>query len=141
MNIFRHLVCVDINRGIREFQAEKNAVLVDVRSREEYDRKHIENSRSLPLSDLDRAAEQVLSEKDVPVYVYAYGGEHSAKAASRWGCRRSFSAWNVGGTLQAPAIHSSEVSTDAPTPAMSRRLLRWISSVFEEVQSDRTMTS
>lgn len=83
MNIFRHLVCVDINRGIREFQAEKNAVLVDVRSREEYDRKHIENSRSLPLSDLDRAAEQVLPEKDVPVYVYAYGGEHSAKAASR----------------------------------------------------------
>ncbi len=82
MNIFRHLVCVDINRGIREYQAEQNAVLVDVRSREEYDRKHIENSLSLPLSDLT-LAEKVLPQKDMPVYVYAYGGEHSAKAASR----------------------------------------------------------
>ena len=82
MSILRHLVCVDINRGIREYQADQNAVLVDVRSREEYDRKHIENSRSLPLSDLDRAAE-VLPEKDAPVYVYAYGGEQSAKAAAR----------------------------------------------------------
>ena len=40
MNIFHHLFCVDINRGIREYQADENAVLVDVRSREEYDRKH-----------------------------------------------------------------------------------------------------
>ena len=46
MNIFRNLVCVDINRGIREFQAAEGAVLLDVRSREEYDRKHIEIGRA-----------------------------------------------------------------------------------------------
>ena len=81
MNIFKNLVCVDINRGIREYQAAEGAVLLDVRSREEYDRKHIEHSLSLPMGELDRA-DQVIPGPDTPVYLYAYGGEQSAKAAS-----------------------------------------------------------
>ena len=82
MNIFRNLVCVDINRGVREFRAAEGAVLLDVRSREEYGRKHIEDSLSLPLDQLDRAGEVVPS-PDTPVYVYAYGGAQSARAAAR----------------------------------------------------------
>ena len=82
MNFFKNLVCVDINRGIREFRVTEGAVLLDVRSRAEYDRKHIEGSLSLPLKDLDRAAE-VIPGPDTPVYLYAYGGEHSARAAAR----------------------------------------------------------
>lgn len=96
MNIFRNLVCVDINRGIREFQAAEGAVLLDVRSREEYDRKHIEHSLSLPLDALDRAAE-VIPAPDTPVYIYAYGGEHGAKAASRLEKMGYRNVHNIGG--------------------------------------------
>ncbi len=82
MSVFSHLFCIDINRGVRNYQDTPGALLLDVRSREEYERKHIEDSLSLPLSELDRAGEIVPS-PDTPLYVYAYGGETSAKAASR----------------------------------------------------------
>ena len=82
MSVFQYLFCTDINRGVREYQATPGAVLLDVRSREEYVRRHIEESVSLPLSELDRAGELV-PDRDTPLYVYAYGGESSARAASR----------------------------------------------------------
>ena len=96
MNIFKNLVCVDINRGIREYQAAEGAVLLDVRSRKEYDRKHIEHSLSLPLDELDRAAE-VIPSPDTPVYIYAYGGEQSARAASRLEKMGYRNVRNIGG--------------------------------------------
>ena len=96
MNIFRNLVCVDINRGIREFQAAEGAVLLDVRSREEYDRKHIEPSCSLPLKELGRAG-SVIPDTDTPVYIYAYGGEQSARAAARLEKMGYRNVHNIGG--------------------------------------------
>ena len=96
MNIFRNLVCVDINRGIREFQAAEGAVLLDVRSREEYDRKHIEHSCSLPLKELDRAG-SVIPDTETPVYIYAYGGEQSARAAARLEKMGYRNVRNIGG--------------------------------------------
>ena len=96
MNIFKNLVCVDINRGIREFQAAEGAVLLDVRSREEYERKHIEHSRSLPLEELDQA-DEVIPDPDTPVYIYAYGGEHSAKAAAKLEKMGYRNVHNIGG--------------------------------------------
>ena len=70
MGILSHLFCIDINRGVRNYQATPGAVLLDVRSRESYARKRIPESRNLP--DLS-----------VPLFVYAYGGETSARAVSR----------------------------------------------------------
>ena len=96
MNIFKNLVCVDINRGIREFQAAEGAVLLDVRSRAEYDRKHIEHSLSLPLEKLDHASD-VIPALDTPVYIYAYGGEQSARAASRLEKMGYRNVRNIGG--------------------------------------------
>ena len=82
MSVLQYLFCTDINRGVREYRADPGAVLLDVRSREEYDRRHIEESVSLPLSELDRAPER-FPDRTVPLYVYAYGGETSARAVSR----------------------------------------------------------
>ena len=41
MGILSHLFCIDINRGVRNYQATPGAVLLDVRSRESYARKRI----------------------------------------------------------------------------------------------------
>ena len=82
MGILSHLFCIDINRGVRNYQATPGAVLLDVRSRESYARKRIPESRNLPLEELSRAKE-VLPDLSVPLFVYAYGGETSARAVSR----------------------------------------------------------
>ena len=103
MSVFQYLFCTDINRGVREYQATPGAVLLDVRSREEYVRRHIEESVSLPLSELDRAGELV-PDRDTPLYVYAYGGESSARAASRKSGRPP---WGENGMLERPATRRS----------------------------------
>ena len=82
MGILSHLFCIDINRGVRTYQATPGAVLLDVRSRESYARKRIPESRNLPLEELSQAKE-VLPDLSVPLFVYAYGGETSARAVSR----------------------------------------------------------
>ena len=60
MGILSHLFCIDINRGVRNYQATPGAVLLDVRSRESYARKRIPESRNLPLEELSRAKEVLL---------------------------------------------------------------------------------
>ncbi len=82
MSVLRYLFCIDINMGLRSYQASPGAVLLDVRDRREYDRKHIEGSLSLPLSEIHRAGE-VIPSQDTPVYLYAYGGETSFRAAEK----------------------------------------------------------
>ena len=54
MGIFNHLFCVDINRGVRNFQDTPGAVLLDVRAPQLYARRHIPGSRNLPFPQLDR---------------------------------------------------------------------------------------
>ena len=57
MGIFNHLFCVDINRGVRNFQDTPGAVLLDVRAPQLYARRHIPGSRNLPFAQLDQVGE------------------------------------------------------------------------------------
>ena len=43
----------DINQGVKEFTATPGAVLLDVRTSEEYRDGHIPGSRNVPLQDID----------------------------------------------------------------------------------------
>ena len=60
---------------------EENAVLLDVRTNEEYADGHIEGSINLPICEIDRAG-IVIAKKDVPVYVYCRSGKRSKRAAA-----------------------------------------------------------
>ena len=53
MSIFNIFARKDINEGVRSFRENKDAVLLDVRTREEYASGHIEGSRNLPLDEID----------------------------------------------------------------------------------------
>ena len=46
MSIFNIFARKDINEGVRNFRESKNAILLDVRTREEYASGHIEGSRN-----------------------------------------------------------------------------------------------
>ena len=81
MKFFNLFVRKDINEGIERYLKEENAVLLDVRTNEEYAAGHIEGSIHLPVGEIDRAG-TVIADKDVPVYVYCRSGKRSERAAA-----------------------------------------------------------
>ncbi|MFR2157031.1 MAG: rhodanese-like domain-containing protein [Evtepia gabavorous] len=121
MGILSHLFCIDINRGVRNYQATPGAVLLDVRSRESYARKRIPESRNLPLEELSRAKE-VLPDLSVPLFVYAYGGETSARAVSRLKDMGYTQVHDIGGLKSAAAPTGIMAPPRAPagSPPLAR---------------------
>ena len=71
----------DINRGVKEYGNTPDAVLLDVRTEEEYREGHIPGSRNVPLHELDDAL-HVIGNRSTPVFVYCYSGARSRRAAS-----------------------------------------------------------
>lgn len=69
----------DINQGVQEWKATHGAVLLDVRSREEYRERHIEGSVNLPLNELERIS-QTVPNKSTPIFVHCLSGARSANA-------------------------------------------------------------
>ena len=70
----------DVNRGVKEFQRTSGAVLLDVRTPEEYRSGHIPGSRNIPLQTIDRVS-AVAENKDTSLYVYCQSGARSRQAA------------------------------------------------------------
>ena len=68
----------DINEGLKEYQAEPRAVLLDAREADEYASGHIKGSRNLPLSQFMKA-ESMFTDKSLPIYVYCHSGGRSKR--------------------------------------------------------------
>ena len=78
MGIFDLLNGPDINEGLREYQAEPRAVLLDAREADEYASGHIKGSRNLPLSQFMKV-ESMFTDKSLPIYVYCHSGGRSKR--------------------------------------------------------------
>ena len=86
----------DINQGIEEYNNAKGAILLDVRTPEEYRQGHIPNSKNIPLQIIDKVA-AVVKNRDTELYVYCHSGARSSQATAllqRMGYRR---VNNIGG--------------------------------------------
>lgn len=81
MGFFDFLKHPDINQGIREYQASPGAILLDVRTAQEYQEGHIPNSRNVPLQQIDKVG-SVAENKAAPLFVYCYSGARSSQACS-----------------------------------------------------------
>ena len=71
----------DINIGVEEFKAHAEAILVDVRTPEEYKDGHIPGSHNVPLQLLDKIA-VITENKDTMLYVYCHSGARSRQATA-----------------------------------------------------------
>ena len=80
MSIFDFLRSSDINAGVAEYAADSGAVLVDVRTPDEYASGHIEGSRNIPLDALT-SAQNAIPDKSTPLYIYCHSGARSRYAA------------------------------------------------------------
>ena len=62
---------------------EKDYVILDVRTKEEFDEKHIPNAVLIPDTEIEQKAESVLKDKDRLILVYCRTGRRSALAAKQ----------------------------------------------------------
>lgn len=71
----------DINQGVEEWKNTKGAVLLDVRTQNEYAGCHIDGSVNIPLDRLDTIGGCV-PDKATPIFVHCLSGGRSASAAA-----------------------------------------------------------
>ena len=83
MGFFQFVKTPDINRGIADCRNTEGAVLLDVRTPQEYREGHIPGSINIPLQQLDKAID-AYENKDVPLFVYCHSGARSRQAAAFW---------------------------------------------------------
>ena len=81
MGFFDFFKQADINQGVKEYTATPGAVLLDVRTSEEYRGGHIPGSKNVPLQTIDKVA-SVAENKDTVLYVYCQSGGRSRQATS-----------------------------------------------------------
>lgn len=79
MGLFDFFKPKDINQGVQEWKENKNSVLLDVRTVEEYKKGHIPGSKNVPLSDLKNMPSMV-SNKDTLLFVHCQSGGRSMQA-------------------------------------------------------------
>lgn len=96
MSFFNAIRWSDIDLGIKEYQEISNAVLLDVRSPQEYREGHIPGSINLPLQKLDNA-DKIIENENTPIYVYCQSGNRSRQAVALLGAMGYTNVNNIGG--------------------------------------------
>lgn len=86
---------MDLEEGVRAAELTSGAVLLDVRTRQEYGEGHVPGSVNLPLDEL----EGLSYEKDTPLFVYCRSGARSGRAVEALKKRGYEKAVNIGGVM------------------------------------------
>ena len=94
-DLFKH---TDINQGVAQFQQASNAMLVDVRTPEEYRDGHIPRSINVPLQQIEDIDLEV-SDMSTPLFVYCRSGARSRQATAMLQEMGDEEVHNIGGIL------------------------------------------
>ena len=93
-----------IDEGVKEYGQTPGAVLLDVRTPQEYRGGHIPGSRNVPLQSIEGVA-AVTEKKDTALYVYCQSGARSRQATARLRHMGYTNVTDIGGI----AAYSGEV--------------------------------
>ena len=89
-----------IDEAMKMIETTPNAILLDVREQEEYDKKHLKGAILLPLDKLKTAdLSTILPDKDQPIFVYCWAGrraEYAANDLAKFGYTK---VYEIGGLL------------------------------------------
>lgn len=96
MGFFDFLRGPDINQGVKEFRETPAAVLLDVRTPQEYREVRIPGSVNAPLQSLSQEG-SVPAGKDAALFVYCHSGARSGQAVKLLERMGYTNAKNIGG--------------------------------------------
>jgi len=96
MGIFDFLKGTNINDEVKRFKETEGAILLDVRTREEYGQGRIPGSINIPVQEMKKA-ESLLPEKETPLFVYCLSGGRSGQAVSMLKSMGYRNVSNIGG--------------------------------------------
>ena len=96
MGFFDFFKQPDIHQGVKEFRQREGAILLDVRTPQEYREGHIPGRKNVPLQQLDKIS-FVADNKNIPLFVYCYSGSRSRQAASMLQHMGYTNVQNIGG--------------------------------------------
>ncbi len=97
-NKFKSLSMLEAQKNIEK---NKNILILDVRTKEEYNFGHIPNSINVPLNII-LTAQSLNIEKDAEIYVYCHSGARSRSASERLSDLGYENITNIGGILNWP---------------------------------------
>lgn len=81
MSFFDFLKGPDINQGVKEYSTTDSAVLLDVRTPDEYRQGHIPGSKNVPLQSISKVA-GMIDNKSTTIFVHCLSGARSRQAAA-----------------------------------------------------------
>lgn len=96
MGFFDFMRGPDINQGVKEYGAAPEAILLDVRTPQEYREGHIPGSKNVPLQTIDKVS-AVADNKHIPLFVYCYSGTRSRQAVGALQQMGYTNVKNIGG--------------------------------------------
>ena len=96
MGLFNFFRSTDINAGVAEYKTTDGAVLLDVRTAEEYRDGYIDGSVNVPLDRIS-SIQNTVKDNSTPLYVHCYSGSRSGQAVAYLKQMGYINAKNIGG--------------------------------------------
>ncbi len=96
MGLFDFMKRQDTDQGVKRYASTPNAVLLDVRTPQEYLEGHIPGSKNIPLQVIESIG-SVVKAKDTALFVYCYSGARSSNAVNALHHMGYKNAVNIGG--------------------------------------------
>ncbi len=87
-----------MDAAIEQYRQTKDAVLLDVRTAQEYGEGHIPGSQNVALQEIETVSDLV-TEKGTPLFVYCRSGARSGQAVTALKRMGYVDAVNIGGIL------------------------------------------
>ena len=96
MGILDFLRVPNMDQGVVEYKNTEGAVLLDVRTPQEYKEGYVPSSKNVPLQSLGQL-ERIVTDKKKPLFVYFYSGSRSSQAVRMLGKMGYSNVKNIGG--------------------------------------------
>ena len=96
MGFFDFLRGADIDQGVKAYRETNGAILLDVRTPQEYREGHIPGSKNIPLQEIGRIS-GIAGKKNTSLFVYCHSGARSRRAAGELQRMGYLHVKNIGG--------------------------------------------
>lgn len=95
-NMFGLFKKEDINKGVNEFKSTNGAILLDVRTKDEYKSGHVPGSKNIDVAEIEKAT-NLVSDRSTPIFVHCLSGARSGRAVEALKSMGYTSVKNIGG--------------------------------------------